>query len=122
MFEMEVLRKDGPPQDWILIRFPLRGYSPSYSPFLTLNDTLIQNKIAYDLFVLSGLIDRFNIDKQTLSNFLSAVSSLYRSVPYHNQNHITHVLHSVWMVSTIGWLASQCQYVLALCMPALSGI
>ena len=52
----------------------------------------------YDMFSLSGLVDRLEIDKQTLSNFISAVSSLYRAVPYHNQNHITHVLHSVWMV------------------------
>ena len=36
--------------------------------------------------------------EQVLSNFLSAVSALYRSVPYHNYNHVCHVLHTTWMV------------------------
>lgn len=58
-----------------------------------------QNKVCFDLFVLSGLVDHFELNKQILSNFLSAVSALYRSVPYHNYNHVIHVLHTTWMVS-----------------------
>ncbi|GAX82496.1 hypothetical protein CEUSTIGMA_g9923.t1 [Chlamydomonas eustigma] len=56
------------------------------------------NKICYDLFVTSGLLDHFKLDVHVFGNFLSAVSALYRSVPYHNFNHVCHVLHTTWMI------------------------
>ncbi|KAG1667446.1 hypothetical protein FOA52_012201 [Chlamydomonas sp. UWO 241] len=55
------------------------------------------SKIAYDMFILSGVVDYFHLDITTLGNFLAAVASNYHDVPYHNFNHACHVLHAAWM-------------------------
>ena len=55
-------------------------------------------KICYDLFILSGLIDHFKINIKALTHLIEAVASHYRLIPYHNFNHIVHVLHSTWMM------------------------
>ena len=36
---------------------------------------------------------------QVLLSFLEAVASHYHAVPYHNFNHVVHVLHATWLVS-----------------------
>lgn len=56
------------------------------------------NMICYDLFIMSGLVEHFKLNEQKLTNLLAAVSSHYRSIPYHNFNHITHVVHATWMI------------------------
>jgi len=55
-------------------------------------------KLCYDMFLLSGLIDHFNINVRVLQNFITVVASHYHSIPYHNFNHVCHVLHGVWMM------------------------
>lgn len=68
---------------------------------------LLQVKLCYDMFALSGLMDHFGLSMRTLSSFISAVSSHYHSIPYHNFNHVVHVTHGVWMVGgvlvSLGW-------------------
>ena len=35
---------------------------------------------------------------QALRNFLTAVASHYHAIPYHNFNHVCHVLHATFLV------------------------
>jgi hypothetical protein len=61
-----------------------------------------QVRVAYDIFMLSGVLDELRIPESELTGFLSAVSAHYHSpedVPYHNLSHVVQVLHAVWLVS-----------------------
>ncbi len=58
----------------------------------------MQVKLCYDMFLLSGVVKAFNLSIKVLQSFLTAVASHYHSVPYHNFNHVCHVLHGPWMV------------------------
>lgn len=61
--------------------------------------------MAYDIFILSGVLDELHIPESELTGFLSAVSAHYHSpedVPYHNLSHVVQVLHAVWLVSSSG--------------------
>lgn len=40
---------------------------------------------------------------QVLRNFLTAVASHYHTVPYHNFNHVCHVLHATMLVGGAPW-------------------
>eukprot|EP00798_Chlamydomonas_sp_ICE-L_P016595 gene16595-22833_t len=55
-------------------------------------------KMCYDMFLLSNVVDHFSLDVKILSNFLSTAASSYHDVPYHNFNHVVHVVHAVWML------------------------
>lgn len=57
-----------------------------------------QIKLCYDMFMLSGVVQTFRLNVRTLRNFLGAVASHYHAIPYHNFNHVAHVLHAVWLV------------------------
>jgi hypothetical protein len=64
---------------------------------------LPQVRVAYDVFLLSGVLEELGIPESELTGFLSAVSAHYHSpeeVPYHNLAHVVQVLHTVWLVST----------------------
>lgn len=57
--------------------------------------------MAYDIFMLSGVLEELAIPESELTGFLSAVSAHYHSpedVPYHNLSHVVQVLHAVWLV------------------------
>jgi hypothetical protein len=75
---------------------------------------LPQVRLAYDVFMLSGVLTELGIPASELTGFLSAVSAHYHSpedVPYHNLAHVVQVLHGVWLVShisAIGQLGSGC--------------
>lgn len=61
----------------------------------------MQVRLAYDIFMCSGVVDELGIPEAELSGFLSAVSSHYHcpaDVPYHNLAHVVQVLHAVWLV------------------------
>lgn len=63
---------------------------------------LPQVHLAFDIFVLSGVLDELGIPESELSGFLSGLSAHYHSpedVPYHNLAHVVQVLHTVWLVS-----------------------
>eukprot|EP00878_Enallax_costatus_P011773 GHUV01012289.1.p1 GENE.GHUV01012289.1~~GHUV01012289.1.p1 ORF type:complete len:856 (+),score=231.71 GHUV01012289.1:611-3178(+) len=54
---------------------------------------------AYDLFMLSGVLNELQLPESVLSGFLSAVMANYHAdVPYHNLGHVVQVLHTVWMI------------------------
>lgn len=58
--------------------------------------------MAYDIFMLSGVLEELAIPESELTGFLSAVSAHYHNpedVPYHNLSHVVQVLHAVWLVS-----------------------
>ncbi|GMH33176.1 hypothetical protein BSKO_01010 [Bryopsis sp. KO-2023] len=55
-------------------------------------------KVAFDIFVDSGVLPRFKIKEMVLMSFLTAVASHYQDNPYHNFLHAVYVLHGVWMV------------------------
>lgn len=59
-------------------------------------------RLAYDIFMMSGVLEELGIPESELTGFLSAVGSHYKSadeVPYHNLAHTVQVLHAVWLVS-----------------------
>ena len=63
---------------------------------------MLQVRVAYDVFMLSGVLEELAIPESELTGFLSAVSAHYHSpddVPYHNLAHVVQVLHAVWLVS-----------------------
>src|SRR5512147_1935056 len=63
---------------------------------------LLQVRVAYDIFMLSGVLEELAIPESELTGFLSAVSAHYHNpedVPYHNLSHVVQVLHAVWLVS-----------------------
>lgn len=65
---------------------------------------LLQVRLAYDVFMLSGVLTELGIPASELTGFLSAVSAHYHSpedVPYHNLAHVVQVLHGVWLASHI---------------------
>lgn len=69
---------------------------------------LPQVRVAYDVFMLSGVLEELDIPESELTGFLSAVSAHYPSpeeVPYHNLAHVVQVLHAVWLVSTLAQAA-----------------
>jgi hypothetical protein len=69
---------------------------------------LPQVRVAYDVFMLSGVLEELGIPESELTGFLSAVSAHYHSpeeVPYHNLAHVVQVLHAVWLVSTLAQAA-----------------
>ncbi len=45
----------------------------------------------------------FRPSSQALRNFLTAVASHYHTVPYHNFNHVCHVLHATMLVGGPSW-------------------
>lgn len=62
-------------------------------------------RLAYDIFMLSGVVDELHIPEAEVSGFVSAVSGHYHGsddVPYHNFCHAVQVLHAVWLVSGLG--------------------
>jgi hypothetical protein len=62
----------------------------------------MQVRTAYDIFMLSGVLEELGIPESELTGFLSAVSAHYHKpedVPYHNLSHVVQVLHAVWLVS-----------------------
>jgi hypothetical protein len=62
----------------------------------------MQVRMAYDVFMMSGVVQELELSESDLSLFLSAVAGHYHAhVPYHNFGHAVQVLHTVWMVS---WL------------------
>lgn len=70
----------------------------SFAPFVN----VLQVRVAYDVFMLSGVLEELAIPESELTGFLSAVSAHYHSpddVPYHNLAHVVQVLHAVWLVS-----------------------
>ncbi|KXZ43213.1 hypothetical protein GPECTOR_97g751 [Gonium pectorale] len=56
-------------------------------------------KLAYDIFILSGAMEEFELKPKVLRNFLTAVASHYHAIPYHNFNHVCHVLHATFLIS-----------------------
>jgi len=64
--------------------------------------------VAFDVFMLSGVVEEMGIGEATLSGFLSAVASHYHeptAVPYHNLSHAVQVLHTAWLVRRgCGWV------------------
>jgi hypothetical protein len=80
----------------MVVRQPVLYYIrrlPYYAP---------QVKLVHDLFMLSGLVSEFNLSIRNLRGFITTVSrSYHQAVPYHNFNHVCHVTHSVWLVSTL---------------------
>lgn len=60
----------------------------------------MQVRMAYDVFMMSGVVQELELAESDLSLFLSAVAGHYHAhVPYHNFGHAVQVLHTVWMVS-----------------------
>jgi hypothetical protein len=60
----------------------------------------VQVRMAYDVFMMSGVVQELELPESDLSLFLSAVAGHYHAhVPYHNFGHAVQVLHTVWMVS-----------------------
>ncbi|KAG2432321.1 hypothetical protein HYH02_013041 [Chlamydomonas schloesseri] len=55
-------------------------------------------KLAYDIFIVSGVMEEFAIRPKALRNFLTAVASHYHAIPYHNFNHVCHVLHATFLI------------------------
>ncbi|KAG1670017.1 hypothetical protein FOA52_011173 [Chlamydomonas sp. UWO 241] len=55
-------------------------------------------RIVRDLFELSGVIQRFDLNRAFLSNLVSVVRSHYHTIPYHNFNHVVHATHGVFML------------------------
>ncbi|KAG2484698.1 hypothetical protein HYH03_016527 [Edaphochlamys debaryana] len=56
-------------------------------------------KLAYDIFIVSGAIEEFGLKPKVLRNFLTAVASHYHDIPYHNFNHVCHVLHATYLIT-----------------------
>ncbi|WIA12087.1 hypothetical protein OEZ85_012163 [Tetradesmus obliquus] len=56
-------------------------------------------RMAYDVFMMSGVVQELELAESDLSLFLSAVAGHYHAhVPYHNFGHAVQVLHTVWMI------------------------
>ncbi|KIY92160.1 high affinity cGMP-specific 3',5'-cyclicphosphodiesterase 9 [Monoraphidium neglectum] len=58
-------------------------------------------RVAFDVFMLSGVLEEMGVGEATLSGFLSAVASHYHdpaAVPYHNLSHAVQVLHTTWLI------------------------
>ncbi|GLC43173.1 hypothetical protein PLESTB_000855000 [Pleodorina starrii] len=58
-------------------------------------------KLAYDIFIVSGAMADYELQPKVLRNFLTAVASHYQSIPYHNFNHVCHVLQATYLLSTL---------------------
>lgn len=57
--------------------------------------------MAYDIFMLSGVVTKLSICKSRLSSFITAVAThMHTENPYHNFCHVVHVLHAVFLVSS----------------------
>jgi hypothetical protein len=57
--------------------------------------------MAYDIFMLSGVVSKLGICKNRLSSFITAVAThMHNENPYHNFCHVVHVLHAVFLVSS----------------------
>ena len=48
--------------------------------------------------MLSGVVEEFGLQKDVLRSLLGRVEQHYNDAPYHNFNHVVHVLHACWMV------------------------
>ncbi|GIL46507.1 hypothetical protein Vafri_3502 [Volvox africanus] len=57
-------------------------------------------KLAYDIFIVSGAMEDFQLQPKILRNFLTAAASHYQAIPYHNFNHVCHVLQATYLVSS----------------------
>ncbi|GIM17067.1 hypothetical protein Vretimale_19613 [Volvox reticuliferus] len=57
-------------------------------------------KLAYDIFIVSGAMENFQLQPKILRNFLTAAASHYQAIPYHNFNHVCHVLQATYLVSS----------------------
>jgi hypothetical protein len=70
----------------------------------------MQVRMAYDVFMMSGVVQELELSESDLSLFLSAVAGHYHAhVPYHNFGHAVQVLHTVWMVSWLHVRRSCCE-------------
>lgn len=55
-------------------------------------------KVAFNIFMASGVVEALHIAASTVMGFVTAVASHYRSNPYHNFCHVVHVLQAVLLI------------------------
>lgn len=71
----------------------------THSTHTTRTQIPLQIRMCHDMFMLSGVVEAFGLNTNTLCNFLTTVASHHHDTcHYHNFNHVVHVLHGVWMV------------------------
>ena len=58
----------------------------------------MQMIVAFDIFVDAGVLGHFNVGERAFMMWISKVASHYRDNPYHNFQHVVHVLHAVYMI------------------------
>lgn len=54
--------------------------------------------VVFDIFVDAGVVEHFKMEERALMIWISRVASHYRDNPYHNLQHVVHVLHAVFLV------------------------
>ena len=54
--------------------------------------------VAFDIFNDAGVLGHFNVGERAFMMWISKVASHYRDNPYHNFQHVVHVLHAVYMI------------------------
>lgn len=54
--------------------------------------------VVFDIFVDAGVLDFFQIEERAFMIWITKVASHYRDNPYHNFQHVVHVLHAVFMI------------------------
>ena len=60
--------------------------------YLTYNRSQLRECLL-EIFNRLGLVERFNLDRSLLKNFIYEVSHNYRRVPYHNFTHVFNIVH-----------------------------
>ena len=74
------------------VRYCQRGM---YLPTLHEN---VQMVVVFDIFVDAGILSHFKIEERAFMVWVSRVVAHYRDNPYHNFNHVVHVLHTVYLI------------------------
>lgn len=54
--------------------------------------------VVFDIFVDAGILSHFKIEERSFMIWISKVVAHYRDNPYHNLQHVVHVLHAVYLI------------------------
>lgn len=54
--------------------------------------------VTFDIFVDAGILSHFKMGDRAFMMWICKVANNYRDNPYHNFQHVVHVLHAVYLI------------------------